>query len=69
MFRSYKCIVNSPAARNALSYVVRSLHKDFRPCTILGIETSCDDTGCAIVDHEGTILGEALQSQEHIHLQ
>ncbi|XP_065163913.1 tRNA N6-adenosine threonylcarbamoyltransferase, mitochondrial [Atheta coriaria] len=69
MLRSYKCIVNSPAARNALSYVVRSLHKDFRPCTILGIETSCDDTGCAIVDHEGTILGEALQSQEHIHLQ
>jgi hypothetical protein len=28
---------------------------------ILGIETSCDDTGCAIVDNEGNILGEALK--------
>ncbi|KAK5646034.1 hypothetical protein RI129_004498 [Pyrocoelia pectoralis] len=35
---------------------------------ILGIETSCDDTGCAIVDSEGNILGEALNSQHLIHL-
>ncbi|KAJ9573959.1 hypothetical protein L9F63_008649, partial [Diploptera punctata] len=35
---------------------------------ILGIETSCDDTGCAIVDNNGTILGEALKSQQQIHL-
>lgn len=35
---------------------------------ILGIETSCDDTGCAILDTQGNILGEALNSQVLIHL-
>lgn len=35
---------------------------------ILGIETSCDDTGCAIVDNDGVILGEALRSQHSVHL-
>ncbi|XP_017777741.1 PREDICTED: probable tRNA N6-adenosine threonylcarbamoyltransferase, mitochondrial isoform X2 [Nicrophorus vespilloides] len=33
-----------------------------------GIETSCDDTGCAIVDSEGHILGECLNSQHLVHL-
>lgn len=36
---------------------------------ILGIETSCDDTGIAIVDGNGRILGEALHSQQSTHLQ
>ncbi|XP_054257754.1 tRNA N6-adenosine threonylcarbamoyltransferase, mitochondrial-like isoform X2 [Macrosteles quadrilineatus] len=40
-----------------------------RPFTVLGIETSCDDTGCAIVDDRGCILGESLQSQQEIHLE
>ncbi|CAB3372781.1 Hypothetical predicted protein [Cloeon dipterum] len=35
---------------------------------VLGIETSCDDTGCAIVDSNGTILGESLHSQLKVHL-
>lgn len=35
---------------------------------ILGIETSCDDTGCGIVDGKGRILGEALNSQHLVHL-
>ncbi|KAG5891069.1 hypothetical protein JTB14_005706 [Gonioctena quinquepunctata] len=35
---------------------------------ILGIETSCDDTGCAVIDTEGNILGEALNSQHLVHL-
>ncbi|XP_060561727.1 tRNA N6-adenosine threonylcarbamoyltransferase, mitochondrial-like [Ruditapes philippinarum] len=30
---------------------------------VLGIETSCDDTGAAVVDEYGNILGNALQSQ------
>ncbi|KAK7011908.1 tRNA N6-adenosine threonylcarbamoyltransferase mitochondrial isoform X2 [Biomphalaria glabrata] len=30
---------------------------------VLGIETSCDDTGAAIVDNQGNVLGEALYSQ------
>lgn len=35
---------------------------------ILGIETSCDDTGAAVINTDGVILGEALNSQHLIHL-
>jgi tRNA N6-adenosine threonylcarbamoyltransferase len=35
--------------------------------TVLGIESSCDDTGAAVVRSDGTILGEALASQHDIH--
>ncbi|EDV27286.1 uncharacterized protein TRIADDRAFT_21983 [Trichoplax adhaerens] len=35
--------------------------------TVMGIETSCDDTGVAIVDDQGRLLGDALQSQSSIH--
>jgi hypothetical protein len=31
--------------------------------TVLGIETSCDDTGAAVLRSDGVILGEALASQ------
>ncbi|CAI5461300.1 unnamed protein product [Closterium sp. Yama58-4] len=34
---------------------------------ILGIETSCDDTGAAVVTSDGQILGEALASQGKVH--
>jgi len=40
-----------------------------RPAIILGIETSCDDTGCGIVDTTGKILGEAINSQYLTHLE
>ncbi|XP_015258301.1 PREDICTED: probable tRNA N6-adenosine threonylcarbamoyltransferase, mitochondrial [Cyprinodon variegatus] len=35
---------------------------------VLGIETSCDDTGAAVMDGTGTILGESLHSQKEVHL-
>jgi N6-L-threonylcarbamoyladenine synthase len=35
--------------------------------TVLGIESSCDDTGAAVVRSDGVILGEGLASQESIH--
>ncbi|CAH0700040.1 unnamed protein product [Spodoptera exigua] len=34
---------------------------------ILGIETSCDDTGCAVINTAGSILGESLYSQTIVH--
>jgi len=34
---------------------------------ILGIETSCDETGVAIVDGNGKILGDVLYIQDFIH--
>ncbi|KAM9287383.1 tRNA N6-adenosine threonylcarbamoyltransferase, mitochondrial isoform 2-T3 [Morus bassanus] len=36
---------------------------------VLGIETSCDDTGAAVVDDAGDVLGEALRCQKEVHLQ
>lgn len=38
-----------------------------KPFTVLGIESSCDDTGAAVVRSDGVILGEALASQNDIH--
>lgn len=35
---------------------------------VLGIETSCDDTGAAVLDLDGNILGESLHSQKEVHL-
>ena len=34
---------------------------------ILGIETSCDDTGAAVVTTDGRILGEAIAGQVEVH--
>jgi len=34
---------------------------------VLGIESSCDDTGAAVVRSDGMILGESLASQASIH--
>lgn len=44
-------------------------HKLCYKDVILGIETSCDDTGAAVVDSSGKILGEALNSQQQLHLE
>lgn len=38
-----------------------------RPALILGIESSCDDTGVAVVTSSGRVLGESLASQADIH--
>ena len=38
-----------------------------KPFTVLGIESSCDDTGAAVIRSDGVILGEALASQHDIH--
>jgi len=34
---------------------------------VLGIETSCDETGVAIYDSERGLLGDALYSQVEMH--
>ena len=33
------------------------------PLALLGVESSCDDTGVAVVDERGRVLGEAIHSQ------
>ncbi|XP_048754245.2 tRNA N6-adenosine threonylcarbamoyltransferase, mitochondrial-like [Ostrea edulis] len=47
----------------------RHNHNFNKPKVVLGIETSCDDTGVAVVDTDGQILGEALHSQTEIHVE
>ncbi|KAG2491146.1 hypothetical protein HYH03_010587 [Edaphochlamys debaryana] len=36
---------------------------------VLGIESSCDDTGIAVVDSQGRVLGEAIATQADVHAQ
>lgn len=55
----------------AFARTIRFLHKTptkAKNVVIMGIESSCDDTGCALIDSHGNILGEALHSQHLIHL-
>ncbi|XP_034042768.1 probable tRNA N6-adenosine threonylcarbamoyltransferase, mitochondrial [Thalassophryne amazonica] len=44
------------------------LGKGFGSRLVLGVETSCDDTGAAVVDEVGSVLGESLHSQKEVHL-
>ncbi len=34
---------------------------------MLGIETSCDDTACAVLDPAGRVLSSVVSSQMHVH--
>lgn len=54
--------------RLTIDRTVRKLSSANKPAIILGIETSCDDTGVAIVDSNGKIIGEAHHSQLVQHL-
>jgi N6-L-threonylcarbamoyladenine synthase len=38
-----------------------------RPVHILGIETSCDETACAVLDNRGSILSSIVASQLDVH--
>lgn len=42
-------------------------HTGEREALVLGIESSCDDTGAAVLTTSGRVLGEALYSQQDIH--
>lgn len=55
--------------RTHLRYSQLSCLKKYNPShPILGIETSADDTGCAIINNKGELLAETLHSQNLIHL-
>eukprot|EP00581_Thalassiosira_minuscula_P017726 CAMPEP_0183720976 /NCGR_PEP_ID=MMETSP0737-20130205/13437_1 /TAXON_ID=385413 /ORGANISM="Thalassiosira miniscula, Strain CCMP1093" /LENGTH=522 /DNA_ID=CAMNT_0025950935 /DNA_START=296 /DNA_END=1864 /DNA_ORIENTATION=+ len=58
----------SPGGSDGTSFVAKSGLPDVtKPFCVLGIESSCDDTGAAIIRSDGTILGESLASQHAIH--
>lgn len=57
-----------PGGDDGISFVAESGLPDVsKPFTVLGIESSCDDTGAAVVSSDGKILGEGLASQAEIH--
>jgi N6-L-threonylcarbamoyladenine synthase len=60
--------VYKPGGDDGTTFTAQSgLPDRTRPFTVLGIESSCDDTGAAVVRSDGTILGESLASQNDIH--
>ncbi|XP_024053846.1 probable tRNA N6-adenosine threonylcarbamoyltransferase, mitochondrial isoform X1 [Terrapene carolina triunguis] len=62
----------SKSVKHCRSVCLRSIFfnsvKYYPTKLVLGIETSCDDTAAAVVDDTGKILGEALHSQNEVHL-
>ena len=58
----------SPGGENGMSFEAKSgLPNRDKPFCVLGVESSCDDTGAAIIRSDGIILGESLASQHEIH--
>lgn len=64
--------------RKTQHYYSSNTSRPFRPLgeytgvtrrLVLGIETSCDDTGAAVVDNWGRVLGEGLHSQTSTHVE
>lgn len=63
---------SAPAAAAAAPAAPRNckaLPANPRDWRVLGIESSCDDTGAAVLNGYGRILGEAIASQSGIHAQ
>lgn len=61
-------VIYQPGGEDGRTFkAVSGLPDITKPFTVLGIESSCDDTGVAIVRSDGVILGEALASQGEIH--
>jgi len=60
--------VYKPGGSDGMTFVAKSgLPDRTKPFTVLGIESSCDDTGAAVIRSDGIILGESLASQQEIH--
>ena len=57
------CKVNTPIPCG----IRLSLRYDAPPMLVLGLETSCDETGVALFDTERGLIGQALHSQVDLH--
>ena len=60
----------APAAARALWHTVRVpavASTAVAPPLLLGIETSCDDTACAVLDGSGRVLASVVSSQLEVH--
>lgn len=59
--------VSSQLWRKCLSHHVNNRFANRLVSYVLGIETSCDDTGLAIVDTNGKVCANVLDSQQQFH--
>src|SRR5687768_9962668 len=60
--------MEDPASGQGFSFSSAGMLPDMRPAPlVLGIETSCDDTACAVLDGEGRVLSSAVSSQLASH--
>eukprot|EP01063_Lacrimia_lanifica_P012682 TRINITY_DN19345_c0_g1_i1.p1 TRINITY_DN19345_c0_g1~~TRINITY_DN19345_c0_g1_i1.p1 ORF type:complete len:714 (+),score=274.31 TRINITY_DN19345_c0_g1_i1:77-2218(+) len=66
-----EALANAPVRPNAFRQKtldsLRGRDLAARPLVVLGIESSCDDTGVAVVTTNAEVLGECLASQAQIH--
>ena len=53
--------------RRELSAVVRGEGVWREEVIVMGIESSCDDTGVAVIGGDGRVRGEAIHSQTEVH--
>eukprot|EP00569_Conticribra_weissflogii_P015372 CAMPEP_0171405842 /NCGR_PEP_ID=MMETSP0880-20121228/16637_1 /TAXON_ID=67004 /ORGANISM="Thalassiosira weissflogii, Strain CCMP1336" /LENGTH=499 /DNA_ID=CAMNT_0011921401 /DNA_START=121 /DNA_END=1616 /DNA_ORIENTATION=- len=68
--RGQWAVTYSPGGSDGSSFVSKSGLPDLtKTFCVLGIESSCDDTGAAVVRSDGKILGESLALQREIHEQ
>ena len=59
--------VHSRRLRRAFSAGVRGEGVWREEVIVMGIESSCDDTGVAVISGDGRVRGEAIHSQTDIH--
>lgn len=57
----------SPSSPSSSSAAATQQSNNHKPLIMLGIESSCDDTGVAVVTSDGRVLGEALATQAELH--
>ncbi|XP_016916237.1 tRNA N6-adenosine threonylcarbamoyltransferase, mitochondrial [Apis cerana] len=60
--------INRDILSHIHKYNLKLIRKLHNKSIILGIESSCDDTGFGIIDSNGNILGESINSQYLTHL-
>lgn len=60
--------INSDILSHLHKYNLKLIRKLHNKPIILGIESSCDDTAFGIIDSNGNILGESINSQYLTHL-
>ena len=55
------------SGKTLISGAAGDLRYDAPPMNVLGIETSCDETGVALFSTESGLLADALHSQVDLH--